>query len=216
MSRSKSLVIGAFLLIIAIIAGGWFLEISPQRAITSNLNSERANVLALNSKNQLLLTQLKKEYQNIAPLKSQLDLLNRSIPPTANVSAFISELNSTANTYNVTIKSIVVSDAKPYALAAQAPATNGTKEPPAPDSNLKINSANFVIIPLQISISGKDADVLDFVNGIQKGQRLFLISTFTSAGSIGSNATSTIPPISKKAPGLVDASVGGFIYVLLD
>ena len=216
MSRSKSLFIGALLIVIAIIGGGWFLEISPQRAITSHLNSERANVLALNAKNQLLLTQLKKEYQSIAPLKSQLDLLTHSIPPTANVSAFIAELNSTANIYNVTIKSIVVSDAKPYTLAAQAPANSGSKEPPAPESNTKINSANFVIIPLQVSISGKDADVLDFVNGIQNGQRLFLISTFTSAGSMGSGATSTIPPISKKTPGTVDASFGGFIYVLLD
>ena len=216
MSQSKSLAIGAFVLFISIIGGGWFLEIAPQLSIVSTVHKDHANVLALNAKNQLLLTKLKADFQNIGPLKSQLDRLSISVPPSANISAFISEVNSMANAHKTTIKSLIVSDAKPYTLSAPPPSDNGIKEPSSPQSNPKITSANFVVIPIQITASGQYTNVLDFINSIQMGQRLFLISALSSTGSMGGNAGGAVSTMSGKAAGKVDASIGGYIYVLLD
>ena len=180
------------------------------------MHKDHANVLALNAKNQLLLTKLKADFQNIGPLKSQLDRLSISVPPSANISAFISEVNSMANAHKTTIKSLIVSDAKPYTLSAPPPSDNGIKEPSSPQSNPKITSANFVVIPIQITASGQYTNVLDFINSIQMGQRLFLISALSSTGSMGGNAGDAVSTLSGKAAGKVDASIGGYIYVLLD
>jgi hypothetical protein len=73
-------------------------------------------------------------------------------------------------------------------------------------TNAKITAANFIAIPIQLAVSGPYANVLDFVNGLQMGPRLFLVTALTTKSS-------TDP---KPAPGAVDATVGGFVYVVLD
>jgi Tfp pilus assembly protein PilO len=219
MTRHRALSLGGIFLTFVIIGGGWFLGIAPQLAIQSKAQGDRANVLALNAKNQTLLNALKADYQNIDSLTNQLDLLRNSVPSSANISAFISELNSIAMSYNVTIKSIVVNDAKPYSLSLPVPATNGLKNPSPPVSNTRITSSNFDVIPVQITFTGNYASVLDFVNGIQSGQRLVLISTLSSAGSMETKDAPTSPtaPVHPKSSSVkVDASIGGYIYVLID
>jgi len=215
MTRNKLWVVAGFSLVIFILGGGWLVGIAPQLAIASNAQKDRANVLTLNVANQLLLTKLQKEYQNITPLKDQLDLLTRSVPASANNSSFISELNSLATANDVTIKSITITDAKPYTPSTQVPSGNASQEAPLPQTNSQITSTNFVVIPIQISVTGSYVNVLEFVNGIQMGQRLFLISTLSSAGSIISKGGVSNPSPSKSTSGKVDASIGGYIYVLL-
>jgi len=216
MTRNRALTLGAILLTSIIIVGGWFIGIAPQLAAESKTQGDRAYVLVLNAKNQVLLNALRMDYRNIDSLTNQLDLLRSSVPSNANISAFISELNSMAITYNVTIKSIVVNDAKPYSLSAPAAVSDGQKIPAPPPSNARITSSNFDVIPIQISFIGNYASVLDFVNGVQSGQRLVLVSTLSSTGSVdGTTPTpKTQPPKSSSVK--VNASIGGYIYVLTD
>ena len=216
MKQGRSSAMGALALIILIIGGGWFLKIAPQLNLISGIQKDQANVLATNVRSQLLLTKLKTDYQNIGNLKNELALLGRSVPANASISAFISELNSVANMHGATIKSILVSDAKPYSVNTRVPTDSGIKEPPPLMDDPKITSSNFVIIPIQITASGKYADILDFINSIQTGERLFLISSLTSAGTMGNKIATTSSQSSALKSGKVDASIGGFIYVLLD
>jgi hypothetical protein len=48
--------------------------------------------------------------------------------------------------------------------------------------------------------------VLDFVNGLQMGPRLFLVTKLSTTASSDPKA----------APGTVDSTVAGFVYVVLD
>jgi len=216
MKQGRSSAMGALALIILIIGGGWFLKIAPQLNLISGIQKDQANVLATNVRSQLLLTKLKTDYQNIGNLKNELALLGRSVPANASISAFISELNSVANMHGATIKSILVSDAKPYSVNTRVPTDSGIKEPPPLMDDPKITGSNFVIIPIQITASGKYPDVLDFINSIQTGERLFLISSLSSAGSMGNKPATTTAQSASNKSGKVDASIGGFIYVLLD
>ncbi|MEI6220309.1 MAG: hypothetical protein WCP71_03265 [Actinomycetes bacterium] len=216
MKQGRSAAIGALALIILIIGGGWFFKIAPQLDLLSSIQRDQSNVLASNARNQLVLTKLKTDYQNIGDLKSEFALLGRSIPANASISAFISELNSVANKHSTTIKSILVSDAKPYSVDTRVPTDSGVKEPPRPVGDPRITGSNFVIIPIQITASGKYPDVLDFINSIQTGERLFLISSLSSAGSMGNKPATTTAQSASNKSGKVDASIGGFIYVLLD
>jgi hypothetical protein len=64
---------------------------------------------------------------------------------------------------------------------------------------------------VQFSISGDYAKVLNFVHDVQNGSRLFLVSTFSSAGATNTKAAS----LKDKGTQQVDSSLTGFAYVIL-
>ena len=217
MNKNRIWIIGDILAMLAIVGGGWLVGISPQLALTATANSDRANVLVANARNEVLLAKLKRDYQNIDALKNQVSTLRKSVPTAENISSFVTELNTLANARGVTVKSIVVSDAKPYTPITQATASSGAKTTNSPQTNSKVTATNFVTVPVQITITGDYARVLDFVNDLQQGERLFLVSTLSSTGATNSKGVKGTPSTSRaNGSQRVDSSIGGYIYVLLN
>jgi Tfp pilus assembly protein PilO len=211
--------VGAVLVMVALIAGGWFLGVQPQVAAAAAADQARATTDATNATAESLLASLKKDYSDLDPLKTKLAALEESVPSQADMSSFVSEINSLAGAHGVTVNTITVADATPYtppvapaptptASAAPTPAPSPTAAAPvapttptaAPQvTNPKITAANFIAIPVTLAISGSYSNVLDFVSGLQSGPRLFLVNALTADTKNGS----------------VDATVGGLVYVLL-
>ncbi len=213
MNKNRLWTIGAVIVMVAVIAGGWVIGIQPQLAAVASANQTRANVEVQNTTNEALLTRLKRDYEGIDGLKNQLVILRTAVPAGAEMPSFVTELNGLASTHGITVKSITVTDAKPYTPATMP--SNGTPQTGV-TTNPKITSANFVVIPVQFSITGTYARVLDFVHDVQTGPRLFLVSTLSSAGSTHSTGGAAAKTASATASGTVDSTVGGFVYVLLD
>ena len=223
MDKNRLWIIGAIAVMVAIVAAGWFLGIQPQLAVAAAADQDRASTQVQNAANETLLASLKKDYGNIGKLKTQLSSLRDSVPEGSKISAFVTELDSLAGAHQITVNSITVNDATPYAppvsAATPAPGASATPTPtptptpsatPAPVAptapvgplqvtNPKITAANFVAIPVQLSITGQYANVLDFVDGLQTGPRLFLVTSLSITS----------------AKGGVESSIGGFVYVLL-
>lgn len=216
MDKKRFWVVSAVFAMVVIVGGGWLIGIAPQLAAVATANQNRASVELANAKNQVLLTRLKKDYQNIDTLKTELDSLRAAVPASAEISTFVTALNALANSRQITVKSISVNDAKPYTPVAEAPAGTPDKSPGAAVTNLKITAANFIIIPVQFSVAGDYVKVLDFVNDVQTGSRLFFLSTFSITGS--TTATGAVNRENKSVaatPERVDSTIGGFLYVLL-
>lgn len=213
MNKNRMWVIGAVLAMVATVAGGWLIGISPQLTTVASANRDRATVIAANSRNEILLAKLKRDYENIDALKNQVSTLQQSVPTTADVSSFVTELNSLANARKVTLKSISVSDARAYTPTTQAAATKTTTSS-SPQTNPKITTTNFVTIPVTIGVTGDYSKVLDFVNDVQLGRRLFLVSTFSSMGATNSKGVKGSPTTSGGSQ-KVDSTIAGFMYVLL-
>ena len=204
MDKKRFWVVSAVFAMVVIVGGGWLIGIAPQLAAVATANQNRASVELANAKNQILLARLKKDYQNIDTLKKELESLRAAVPASAEISTFVTALNALANSHQITVKSISVNDAKPYTPVAEV-------------TNLKITAANFIIIPVQFSVAGDYVKVLDFVNDVQTGSRLFFLSTLSITGS--TTATGAVNREKKSAaatPEKVDSTIGGFLYVLLD
>lgn len=212
MNKNKLWVMGAVFAMLMIIGGGWLFGIQPQLSSISSAHQKRANAQIQNASNQALLIKLKRDYQNIAALKEQLSSLRVAVPSSAEISTFVTELNALASLYKVTVKSISVSDAKPYAPAAP---TSGTS-PSATTADPRITAANFILVPVQLSVAGPYAKVLDFVHQLQIGPRLFFVSTLSSNGSTDAQGTANAKRSTATTSEKVDATIGGFVYVLLD
>jgi hypothetical protein len=209
----------------AILAGGWFLGVDPQLSAARASNEQRDAVRAENEATEAVVQQLILDEASLPELKTELAVLQRSIPTTAGSSAFIDDLNALATASGVTVSAITVSDAQPYlapvAVAAPvvAPAEgDDTAEgeaastpapvidpaaPPAATSPL-VTSDNLVLVPITVETKGDAQAVLDFVSGLQGGARLFLVTAYSS--TVGTEV---------EAPGLVTATTTGYIYALL-
>jgi Tfp pilus assembly protein PilO len=212
MNKNRLWIIGAVVTIVVIIGGGWIVGIQPQMTAITNADQKRVSVQLQNATNQALLIKLKKDYEGIAALKEQLSILRGAVPSSAQIPTFVTELNTLANSHQVTVKSIAVSDAKPYAPSVSSSGTG----PVVGTTNAKITGTNFVLIPVQLSVSGSYAKVLDFVHQVQTGSRLFFVSTLTSSGSTDTKGTINTKRASAASPEQVDATIGGLVYVLLD
>ena len=200
MNKGRLWIIGTILSIFVLMGGGWVLGIAPQMAIAASANADRANAVISNQRNQLLLAKLKSDYQNIDALKNQLLALRQAVPPKEDIPSFVTELNTLSAANKVTLKSLMVSDAKPYT--------------PTTQTNRNITSANFVVVPVQITVTGDYGRVLSFVNDVQMGQRLVLVSSLTTTGATNSKGVKGSPSTTAGSQ-KVDSTIGGFIYVLL-
>lgn len=213
MNKNRMWVIGAVLVMVVTMAGGWLIGVAPQLTTVASAHGDRATVIAANNRNAIFLAKLKRDYENIDALKNQVSTLQESVPTAADVSSFVTELNSLANARKVTLKSITVSDAKAYIPTTQAAAAKNTTSG-SPQTNPKITSTNFVTIPVTIGVTGDYGKVLDFVNDVQLGRRLFLVSTLSSTGATDSKGAKGSPTTSGGSQ-RVDSTITGYMYVLI-
>ena len=201
----------AFLSILTI-GLGWLIGIAPVLATTSAARQNLSNVEIQNRINGLLLERLRRDYQGIDELKIKRASLRESVPESSKISTFVKELNLLAGSTQVLVKTIVVNDAKAYTPISAGIGSDGKVGEGASLTSPQITTANFIVLPIQFSLIGQYSKVLNFIQQVQIGKRLFLISSLTghrSTGPGGASATSA------KAGQLVEATVGGFIYVLI-
>jgi Tfp pilus assembly protein PilO len=228
MDTNRLWTIGAGLAMVVVVVMGWFLGIQPQLSSATIASADLAATQTRNDASSASIAKLKADFEGITKLTRDAAALRESVPSSAQISAFVTELDSLAGEHQVEVNSITVSDAKAYTppvVVAAAPAVgnSATSSPaatPAPTNvpvsapaaptapalvtNPKITAANFIAIPVQLSLKGPYLKVLEFVKGLQTGPRLFLVTTM-----------STKPPADKTAGGSVDATVGGLVYVIL-
>jgi len=208
MRKNRLWVTSALLAIALIIGGSWFFGFAPQLSAIADANQKLASVQIQNATNQAILVKLKRDYQGIAKLQQQLIALREAVPSSAQIPGFVTELNTLANSHGITVKSLAVSDAKSYAPSATSTGASPTS------TNPRITSANFVLIPVQISVTGAYGKVLDFVHQVQTGSRLFFVSMLSSSGSTDTKGAAN--PTKVTTPEKVDATIGGLVYVLLN
>lgn len=233
MDKNKIWIVGSVLLIVVALGLGWFLGIAPQLAAAATAESQRADVQALNAKQEATLASLKKDYADIDALNAQLSDLSASVPSDSAIPAFVDEVDALGSAAGVTVAGIAVADAKPYEPVSPPAPTGGAATPsptatpspgatPAPTptaaptpvagmppvTSSKLTSVNFSSLAVTLTVKGTYAQALAFVNGIQTGERLFLVSGIsTSTASSGGTA-------GKPGAGVESTTVSGLIFVV--
>ncbi|SDM85691.1 hypothetical protein SAMN05216368_102402 [Cryobacterium flavum] len=189
----------------AVVVFGTLLGIAPKVAEASAAARELTNVKAQNTQHELALATLKDEFAHIDVLKNNLAELQLGIPLTADIPAFVAQLDAIAAEHQVTLDQISISDgtgyvpiepvAAPEAAAASTDAATAdlAGADSAPTMSPRLSPANYISVPVSIEASGTNASVLDFLSGLQYGDRIIAIKTFsTGAGASAGEATVTI------------------------
>jgi Tfp pilus assembly protein PilO len=235
MDKNRLWIIGSVLVMAIVVGLGWFLAIAPQLASAAAADAQRAGVEQANAQHEATLARLKKDYANLGALNGQLASLSESVPSDTAMPAFVNEINAIAASAGVTITGFSVADAKPYApvsppaVAAPAGATPSSTATPSPSAtpaatptpaptpvagmppvtSPKLTSANFSSLAVTLNIQGDYQQILSFVNGVQSGKRLFLVSGITTTGAAGPSSPG------KQAAGSENATISGLVYVVI-
>jgi len=253
--KNRLWIIGSVAAMVVVVALGLLFGIQPQLTAAVTADQQRQTVAADNATKLAQLHKLESDFKQLPVLKESLKQLAESVPSHPDLAAMISNLDALAAGTGTTIESIAVKDAQPYAPPAVTPApasgtpgstatptstpaptstaaptaTPAKPQAPAPVTNSQVTAANFVAIPVTISVNGTYGQALNFVDGLQHGKRLFLVTTFASTKSAEAAAPAPAPTSgstsgsssgSSSAPTQAAAApswtVGGYVYVVLD
>ncbi len=197
--------LGIAVIVVVVIIAGWIFGIQPRLSELTVTARERVIVSTALAKNQAILAKLEGDQENVGEIAALLDHLVISIPPRPSIPVFISEVNAMAKQNQIKIKSISVGEARPFLKPPEATLQDDGAKDSAKTIDGLINS-KFTLIPIEIAVSASYQNVLSFVNDLQLGPRLFLITSFASAAmslTAVSNSTNT-----------VDSRFSGFIFVI--
>lgn len=201
---------------IALLIGGWFLGVDPLLAAARDAASQAETVEAQNASIESIVERLTEEKAELPRLEAELGALQRSIPVRSDTSSFIESLNALASAAGVVVSGITTSDALPYAApipeVAPTPSEESEEAVAEPDDPLAptaltdplITPENFILVPVTVEAKGSADAVLNFVSGMQDGERLFLITKYESSVGVGADEEDTVTSTST-----------GFIYALL-
>lgn len=216
MQQHRIISLASILVMLLIPVIGWFLVAQPQLAAASTADQQRVAMEAQIAASSAIVAQLKEDSAHLPELNDDLDELRTSIPAGVDPSGYIDGLDALARLHHVSITSLTVADPTAYTAAvdpnAVAPSEDdeageeGSSAPPpvanpAIVTSPLIDSTNFVAIPVTIEIAGEWGAVLNFVDGLQSTDRLFLVTTLETAHESGSSTA-------------VIAKIGGYIWAI--
>jgi Tfp pilus assembly protein PilO len=232
--RNRIKMIIAALSGVAVLALGFFLGVQPQLTAAATAADQRVSVEAQNEGLRATLAQLVAENDQLSTLTTDRDTRRASVPAAADMPGFIRQLDEMASEAGVPVTSFTTADAASYEVpattavpstdapadaaapaegedeAAAAPVVPAAPTAPTTYTDPTITAANFSTIAVTVDIQGSYDQALDFVDRLQKGPRLFLVTAITSSeaeeGADGEAA----------APGAQTWTVGGLVFVMQD
>jgi Tfp pilus assembly protein PilO len=204
-SSTRLWIIGSMLLVIAIVAMGWFLGVSPKLAEAATAGQQKSEAEAQNVVHESEIAVIKKQFDQLPALKSQLAVLRAAVPAGNGMSAFLDELHALEQQNQVSLTDFKAGDGEPYTPVKSTVPTVSTTNP-------LITADNFVAIPVSVTVSGDNTNIMRFVDGVQTGDRLFLVTSLKlDQDKAGATTTTKAAP-----PAAFTATISGFVYVLLD
>jgi Tfp pilus assembly protein PilO len=171
---------------VAVLAGGWFLLVSPQQSNAADITSQADAVTNTNHTTELQIAALKAQFKNLPQLQSDVAAIRTRIPQTPNEPTLLRALSTLAKSSGVKLTNLQVQTPAPVAGAPAVATTPGTNPLAAP--------GQVTAIPLQIEIKGTFADTRLFLNGLENMSRSMLVTgldIIRDSSPTGGNAIKT-------------------------
>jgi len=193
MNVTKLWAVTSALVVIVVAALGYFVGVQPQLGAAATANETRSGVENQNAIHEITLARLAADAENLPALQEALANARVSIPAQANLSTFLQQLSDLAGGSGVTIASFTTQDALGFVAAPEI----------ADALPASITQEQFILIPVQMEVVGPRANVLDFIERVQTGGRLVLVTDVR---------------LDRDGDDLEGArgSLTGFVYVLLE
>lgn len=182
----------AVLLVVAVLAAGWFLLISPKRGEAADLRTKAEAQDSANSSLEAQLSELKAQEAGLPKLQARLAVIHRQIPDNPALPALIRSLSAAGNQVGVSLDAISPALPAPLVVAAPAPvaapattdttstSTTSSTDPAAAPAPAPVAPApSLYQVPLTVNVTGSYFEMEQFVNKLEGLKRSFLVTGFT-------------------------------------
>jgi Tfp pilus assembly protein PilO len=173
----------AAVLVVAILAAGWFLLVSPKRSEASDLRAQTASQEKANQMLEVKIQELQAMQVELPQQRARLATIQKRIPSNPALPSLIRDLTDAGRKAGVSLDTL--SPALPVAAvstepAAVAPVTtteDGGEKAAAPEPAAPV--ATLFQVPLTLNVTGSYFELEQFINKLEGLKRSFLVTGFT-------------------------------------
>ena len=201
MTKLRAWAVAALLAVVAIVAGGWFLALSPQNSKVSSLRDQTTQQQDANAKLTSQIALLKKQQSQIPAEQARIAQIKGRIPDSPQMTTYIRTLTSLAAATHVELVSIApapaalvkLATAQPQTAAAPSGAAKGTTSTTPATSSLST-------ISVAINVMGDYYSVQQFLSKLEDTKRATIVSALAlkpgtlpkpTTGGAGATSSST-------------------------
>ena len=181
MDKLKQYVVFTVLGSLAVLAGGWFLLVSPKRSEAADLRTQSAGQVTANAQLETQLTVLKAQAKDLPKQQAKLAAVAAKIPDNPALPALIRSLTTAAKAAGVELVSVTPS--QPTALAAAPAAAVAPVAPTAPKTGAvaaapvaAASAGQLQQIQLTLNVAGGYFQVEQFVAALENLPRSMRLS----------------------------------------
>lgn len=216
MSTTRKWVIGAVLVVVVVMAAGWFLLVGPQRAKAAELRAETVKVHTSSAALRTQLDVLTAQAKLLPAKQAELAQFARQIPSNAALPTTIRELQKAATNAGVRLVSIAPSTPAPFGApapqrlvpAAAVPQAGSTA--PATPQAAAPTALQTVLWTTQVT--GSYVQLQQFVANLEALTRMFLVTSYSmtpsTAAPVGGSAG-----VCSLAACLLDLNLTGQVFI---
>lgn len=152
-------------IVIVVVALGWFLGAAPKLAEASRLDAERASIELQNEATRITNAQLEQDFSSISRLRTEIDELRERFPFTVEYDNAIEELLAGIVGESLSLNSVVV--------AAPVPDSPDT----IIDENGQVAAGTLLRVPITINVGGDFFQALALIDRLQLSERFGIVVT---------------------------------------
>jgi len=222
-------VIGTAVLAVVILAGSWFLLISPVLAEASDTDQQAEQVEVANTQHEARIAVLAEQHADIETYRAELATLRSSIPADESLAPYLRELQALGEAHGVTLSTMAPTTAQaftPVPVMTDVPVVETATEPadaaPADAAADPVDAvATVPVVPEGMAyvavsltaVGGYDA-VRSYVDALQRGtQRLMLVQSVSGSSQEDAEAAGGRPAT---AVGDLEVTISGYLFVVPD
>lgn len=220
MTRLRQWVLLSVLAAAAVLAGGWVLLVSPEKAAAAALRDEVASQEQLNAQASTRLQVLRDKAKGLPQQEAELAEVTAKIPERVGLPDLIRALTAAARDSGVDLVTVTpgtataLTDAAAAAAGTAAAPTDGSAAAPAagaaapttPTTTTTAPAGDGVsAVPLSLVVNGTFYDTEEFVARLEELPRALRITSLALAPTQTSTTTST--------SGVLGSTITGVVYV---
>lgn len=177
------------LVIIIVVAFGWFLGISPKLAEAAQYDSERLTVQGQNEVTRAVIAQLEADFERIDDLRDELAQLRSEFPTQAEYDDAVEEFITTIVAEGVVLQNLQINEPSPGTAAVLGPDESAPEPEIDGDGLLPVGS--LLLVSTSITVFGPLDATLSFIDQLQQSPRFGIVPTWTFAAGGGGGAGET-------------------------
>lgn len=231
MSVTRKWSLLAVVLVLAILAAGWFLLVAPKRSEAADLRSQTQQQDDANSQLLADLEQLKQQQADLPKKQAELAVMRKQIPDNPALPTLVRSLTSAGRKVGVSIDTL--SPAVPVAVVEPVAATPVVVPPTTESDSAEASSSDgstadaattpapvaappapsLYQVPLTVNVTGSYFELEQFVNKLEGLKRSFLVSGFTLAPAASSTDAGSSTDANAPALGDLTLSLQGRVFL---